>query len=204
MSAIDPALLSARELVRLFRRRALSPEEVAKACLARIERWNAETGAFTLVDAEGALEAARASEAHWRAGRPLRPIDGVPASVKDLNLMKWFSTRRGSRTTEGDPPDAVDSPQVARLREVGAVVLGETTTPEFGAKGVTDNPLGEVARNPWNTSRTVGGSSGGATVAAALGMGALHQGSDGGGSIRIPAGFTGIVDLEPTFGLVQT
>jgi len=204
VTATDPALFSAQELVRLFRRRALSPVEVAKACLERIERWNGEVGAFTLVDAEGALEAARASEARWREGRPLGPIDGVPASVKDLNLMKGFTTRRGSRTTEGDPPDAVDSPPVARLREAGVAILGKTTTPEFGWKGVTDNPLGEVARNPWDTSRTAGGSSGGAAVAAALGMGALHQGSDGGGSIRMPAGFTGIVGLKPTFGLVPT
>jgi len=204
VSTTDPALFSAQELARLFRRGALSPVEVTRACLARIERWNAAVGAFTLVDAEGALEAARASEARWREGRPLGPIDGVPATVKDLNLMKGFPTRRGSRTTEGAAPDSVDSPPVARLREAGAVILGKTTTPEFGWKGVTDNPLGEVARNPWDTSRTAGGSSGGAAVAAALGMGALHQGSDGGGSIRIPAGFTGIVGMKPTFGLVPT
>lgn len=204
MSATDPALFSATELVRHFRRRTLSPVEVARACQARIERLDREVGAFALVDAEGALEAARASEARWRAGRPLGPIDGVPATVKDLNLMKGFPTRRGSRTTEGVPPDAVDSPPVARLREAGAVFLGKTTTPEFGWKGVTDNPLGQIARNPWDTSRTAGGSSGGAAVAAALGMGALHQGSDGGGSIRMPGGFTGIVGLKPTFGLVPT
>lgn len=204
MAATDPALLSARELTRLYRRGALSPVEVARACLARIERFDREVGAFALVDAEGALEAARASEARWRAGRPLGPIDGVPATVKDLNLMKGFPTRRGSRTTEGAPPDAVDSPPVARLREAGAVILGKTTTPEFGWKGVTDNPLGQIARNPWDTSRTAGGSSGGAAVAAALGMGVLHQGSDGGGSIRMPGGFSGIVGLKPTFGLVPT
>lgn len=204
MTASDPALLSAVELVRHYRRGTLSPVEAAEACLARIGRLDGAVGAFALVDAEGALAAARAAEARWRAGRPLGPVDGVPATVKDLNLMRGHVTRRGSRTTEGNPPDAVDSPPVARLREGGAVILGKTTTPEFGWKGVTDNPLGQVARNPWDTSRTAGGSSGGAAVAAALGMGALHQGSDGGGSIRMPAGFTGIVGLKPSFGLVPT
>ena len=116
--------------------------------------------------------------------------------------MRGFPTRRGSRTTAGAAPDAEDAPATARLREAGAVLLGKTTTPELGWKAVTDNPLGEVARNPWDTSRTAGGSSGGAAVAAALGMGALHLGTDGGGSIRIPAAFCGIVGLKPTFGRV--
>ncbi len=204
MSATDPALFSARELGRLYRRGALSPVEVTRACLARIERWNAQVGAFTLVLADEALAAARESEARWRRGEPRSPIDGVPATIKDLNLLAGHPTRRGSRTTEGVAPDPVDSPPAARLREAGAPILGKTTTPEFGWKGVTDNPLGEIARNPWDTSRTAGGSSGGAAVAAALGMGVLHQGSDGGGSIRIPAGFTGIVGFKPTFGLVPT
>jgi aspartyl-tRNA(Asn)/glutamyl-tRNA(Gln) amidotransferase subunit A len=204
MPATDPALLSALELVGHFRRRTLSPVEAAEACLARIARLDAGLGAFARVDRDGARAAARAAEARWSAGRPLGPIDGVPATVKDLNLMRGLPTRRGSRTTEGNPPDAVDSPPVARLREAGAVILGKTTTPEFGWKGVTDNPLGEIARNPWDPSRTAGGSSGGAAVAAATGMGALHQGSDGGGSIRMPGGFTGIVGFKPTFGLVPT
>lgn len=204
MPATDPALFSAVELIRHYRRRTLSPVEVAEACFARIARLDPALGAFALVDAEGARRAARASEARWREGRPLGPIDGVPATVKDLNLMKGFPTRRGSRTTEGAPPDAVDSPPVARLREAGAVILGKTTTPEFGWKGVTDNPLGQIARNPWDPNKTAGGSSGGAAVAAATGMGALHQGSDGGGSIRMPGGFTGIVGFKPSFGLVPT
>jgi aspartyl-tRNA(Asn)/glutamyl-tRNA(Gln) amidotransferase subunit A len=126
----------------------------------------------------------------------------MPATVKDLVLTKGWTARRGSRTTAGQPPAQQDSPASARLREAGAVLLGSTSTPEFGWKGVTDNPLGQIARNPWNPALTPGGSSGGAAVAAALGMGALHVGTDGGGSIRIPSALSGIVGLKPTFGRV--
>lgn len=199
---MDPARVSAVELVGRYRRRDLSPVEVARACLARIERWNGMVGAFCVVDAEGALAQARASEERWRRDEPVGPLDGVPATIKDIVLMRGFPTRRGSRTTEGATPDVEDAPATARLREAGAVLLGKTTTPEFGWKAVTDNPPGEVARNPWDTALTAGGSSGGAAVAAALGMGALHLGTDGGGSIRIPASFCGIVGLKPTFGRV--
>ncbi|MEK0082486.1 amidase [Benzoatithermus flavus] len=202
MTTTDPALLSAAELLRLYRRKALSPVETAEACLARVRRWNGSMGAFTFVDEEGALAAARASAARWQRGEPCGPLDGVPTTVKDLVLVKGWTARRGSHSTEGQPPAAEDAPATARLREAGAVLLGSTTTPEFGWKAVTDNPLGEIARNPWNPALTPGGSSGGAAVAAALGMGALHLGTDGGGSIRIPAGLTGIVGLKPTFGRV--
>ncbi|MFO1067010.1 MAG: amidase [Geminicoccaceae bacterium] len=202
MTSTDLADVSATDLVRLYRRKAASPVEAARACLARIDRLNGRFGAFCLVDAEGALAGARAAEARWQAGAPLGPVDGVPTSIKDLHVVKGWPTRRGSRTTEGDPVGAEDAPAVGRLRAGGAVLLGKTTTPEFGWKGVTDNPLGEVARNPYDPSRTAGGSSGGAAVAAALGMGALHIGSDGGGSIRIPSGFSGIVGIKATFGRV--
>lgn len=204
MTATDLARLSAAELLNLYRRKAASPVEATRACLERIDQFNDKVGAYCLVDHEGALAAARASEARWQAGRPQGLLDGVPTSIKDLSLAAGWPTRRGSRTTDGAPPDTVDSPPVARLREHGAVFLGKTTTPEFGWKGVTDNPRGDVARNPWDVSRTAGGSSGGAAVAAALGMGALHTGSDGGGSIRMPAGFTGIVGIKPTFGRIPT
>ena len=136
------------------------------------------------------------------AGEPQGLLDGVPTSIKDIVLTRGWVARRGSHTTEGDPPAAADAPATARLREAGAVLLGSTTTPEFGWKGVTDNPLGHVGRNPWDVTRTSGGSSGGAGIAAALGMGALHVGTDGGGSIRIPSSFCGIVGLKPTFGRV--
>jgi len=194
--------LSASDLVRLYRKGRASPVEATRACLDRIARYDAAVGAFCLVDAVGALAAARASEARWAKGEPIGLVDGVPTTIKDILLWQGHPTRRGSRTTEGAPPDEEDAPCVARLKEHGAVFLGKTTTPEFGWKAVTDNPLGHVARNPWNTTLTAGGSSGGAAVAAALGMGALHLGTDGGGSIRVPAAFTGIAGLKPTFGRV--
>src|SRR4051794_30276158 len=200
MDATAPGLRSACDLLELYRRRELSPVEVAEDCLARIGRWNAAVGAFCVVDHEGAVAAAQASEARWARGEPCGPLDGVPATIKDIVLMRGFPTRRGSRATADAAPDAEDAPATARLREAGAVLLCKTTTPELGWEAVTDDPLGEVARNPWDTGRTAGGSSGGAAVAAALGMGALHLGTDGGGSIRIPAAFCGIVGLKPTFG----
>jgi aspartyl-tRNA(Asn)/glutamyl-tRNA(Gln) amidotransferase subunit A len=198
----DLADHAATELLQLYRQGRASPVEATRACLHRIGRLGSRFGAFCLVDEAAALAAARESEARWRAGTPLGLADGVPVTVKDLILARGWPTRRGSRTTEGDPPADEDAPAVARLRAQGAVILGKTTTPEFGWKAVTDNPLGEVARNPWNPAMTAGGSSGGAAVAAALGMGALHIGTDGGGSIRIPAGFSGIVGLKPTFGRI--
>ena len=202
MSANDPAVLSATELMLQYRRRTLSPVEVAKACLERIGRWNDTVHAFCLIDEEGALAAAQASESRWLKGEPCGLVDGVPATIKDLVLTRGWTLRRGSHTTAEHPPAVADAPATARLREGGAVLLGSTTTPEFGWKAVTDNPLGHIARNPWNIAMTPGGSSGGAAVAATLGMGALHIGTDGGGSIRIPAGFCGIVGLKPTFGRV--
>jgi aspartyl-tRNA(Asn)/glutamyl-tRNA(Gln) amidotransferase subunit A len=202
MAATDPATFSVAALLRHFRRKELSPVEVTRACLDRMARWNDSLHAFCLIDAEGALAAARESEVRWQSGEPRGLLDGVPATIKDLVLTRGWTARRGSHTTESHPPAAADAPATARLREAGAVLLGSTTTPEFGWKAVTDNPLGHVARNPWDTGRTPGGSSGGAAVAAALGMGALHIGTDGGGSIRIPSSFCGIVGLKPTFGRV--
>jgi aspartyl-tRNA(Asn)/glutamyl-tRNA(Gln) amidotransferase subunit A len=198
----DHATLPAADLLRLYRSKQLSPVEVVEAALARIERFDGDVNAFCLVDGEGALQAARESEARWQAGKPAGLLDGVPATIKDLVLTKGWPTRRGSKTIDPAGPWEEDAPVVARLREAGAVLLGKTTTPEFGWKGVTDNPLTGITRNPWNTGRTPGGSSGGAAVAAALGMGALHIGTDGGGSIRIPAGFTGIFGHKPSFGRV--
>jgi aspartyl-tRNA(Asn)/glutamyl-tRNA(Gln) amidotransferase subunit A len=196
------ARLSATELIREYRRGSLSPVEVTKAVLARIEECDGAVNAFRIVDGDRALAAAAESEARWRKGSPLGFVDGVPATIKDIVLTKGWSTLRGSRTVDPDQPWDDDAPCVARLREHGAVLLGKTTTPEFGWKGVTDSPLTGITRNPWNTDRTPGGSSGGAAVAAALGMGALHVGTDGGGSIRMPGGFTGIFGIKPTFGRV--
>jgi len=198
----DPADLSALQLRQLYRTGQLSPVESARAVLERIARFDPEVNAFCLVDEERAMAAARASEARWHKGAPCGLLDGVPATIKDLVLTRDWPTLRGSLAIAQGQPWPEDAPATARLREHGAVLIGKTTTPEFGWKAVTDCALTGITRNPWDTTRTPGGSSGGAAVAAALGMGALHVGSDGGGSIRIPAGFTGIFGLKPSFGRV--
>ncbi len=200
--ASEIADLTANELLSHYAAKTLSPVEAARAALDRIERCNPAVNAFRLVDEARAIEAARASEARWVRGEPQGLVDGVPCSIKDLVLTKGWSTLRGSLSVSPDQPWDEDAPCVARLLEHGAVLLGKTTTPEYGWKGVTDSPLTGITRNPWDLSKTPGGSSGGAAVAAALGMGALHIGTDGGGSIRIPASFTGIVGIKPTFGRV--
>jgi len=194
--------LTAVELLAGYREGAFSPVEATSAALDRIRSLDPRVNAFCLVDDDGALAAARASEQRWRSGEPRGELDGVPASVKDLLVTAGWPTRRGSRTTDPHAPADVDAPSVARLREANAVLLGKTTTPEFGWKGVTDSPLTGVTRNPWDHSRTSGGSSGGSAVAVALGMGALSLGTDGGGSVRIPAAFSGITGLKPTYGRV--
>jgi aspartyl-tRNA(Asn)/glutamyl-tRNA(Gln) amidotransferase subunit A len=196
------AKLPAAELVRRYRRKDLSPVEVTKAALSRIDACNKAVNAFCVIDADQALASAAASEARWMKGEPCGLVDGVPTTIKDVVLTKGWPTLRGSRTTDPDQPWDIDAPCTARLREHGAVLLGKTTTPEFGWKGVTDNLVSGITRNPWNTDRTPGGSSGGAAAAAALGMGALHIGTDGGGSIRIPSGFTGVFGHKPSFGRV--
>lgn len=198
----DLALMSATDLLAAYRAKTLSPVEATRAALDRIAQLDSRYNAFCLVDEEGALAAARESEGRWHRGEPLGLVDGVPATIKDLLLSKGWPTLRGSRTVRREQDWSEDAPSVARLREHGAVFLGKTTTPEFGWKGVTDNPLTGITRNPWDPEKTPGGSSGGAAVAAALGMGALHLGTDGGGSIRIPAAFSGIFGLKQTFGLV--
>jgi aspartyl-tRNA(Asn)/glutamyl-tRNA(Gln) amidotransferase subunit A len=196
------ALMPATELLRRYRDRSLSPVEATKAALARIDALNGKLNAYCLVDADSALKAARDSEARWQKGAPRGPLDGVTASIKDLILTTGWPTRRGSHAIDPKGPWTEDAPVTARLKEAGAVLLGKTTTPEFGWKGVTDSPLTGITRNPWNPDTTPGGSSGGAAVAAATGMGALHVGTDGGGSIRIPAGFTGIVGFKQNFARV--
>lgn len=198
----DLADCTAHELVRLYRHGHASPVEATQAVLARIERLNPTLGAYVLVDAESALTAARASEARWQAGRPLSAIDGVPASIKDLILTKGWPTLRGSKTIDPNQPWEVDAPATARLREAGAVLLGKTATPEFGCKGETNSPGGGFTRNPWKQAKTPGGSSGGAAAAVAAGLGPLAVGTDGAGSVRIPAAFCGNVGLKPSFGRV--
>jgi aspartyl-tRNA(Asn)/glutamyl-tRNA(Gln) amidotransferase subunit A len=198
----DLCALSATELLQLYRTRKASPVDATRAVLARIARLNPVLNCFCLVDEKSALASARASEARWRKGAPIGLVDGVPASIKDLLLTRGWPTLRGSRTVAAKGPWTDDAPVVARLREHGAVLVGKTTTPEFGWKGVTDNPLTGITRNPWNPKKTPGGSSGGSAAAVAAGMGPLTVGTDGGGSIRIPCAFTGLFGLKPSFGRV--
>jgi aspartyl-tRNA(Asn)/glutamyl-tRNA(Gln) amidotransferase subunit A len=198
----DITMLSATELLGLYRRRELSPVEATRAVLERIDAANAAVNAYCLVRGDEALAAARRSEQRWQAGQPAGRLDGIPVSVKDLLLTRDWPTRRGSLTIDEAGPWDADAPAVARLREHRAVLLGKTTTPEFGWKGVTDSPLTGVTRNPWDPARTSGGSSGGSAAAVASGLGPLSVGTDGAGSIRIPASFCGIVGLKPTQGRV--
>jgi aspartyl-tRNA(Asn)/glutamyl-tRNA(Gln) amidotransferase subunit A len=200
--ATDPTALSATELLRLYRTRQLSPVETTHAVFDRIALCEPAVNAFCLLDREQALRTAQASEARWQRGEPCGLLDGVPVTIKDLILTKGWPTLRGSLLIGRDQAWDEDAPATARLREHGAVLVGKTTTPEFGWKAVTDSALIGVTRNPWDHSRTPGGSSGGAAAACALGMGALHLGTDGGGSIRIPSSFTGVFGLKPSFGRV--
>ncbi len=197
----DLCSLTASELLRLYRGKAVSPVEVAGAVLRRIEEINPRLNAFNFV-APDALAAAKESEARWQRGEPKGLLDGVPVSIKDMILAKGWPTLRGSKTVDPKGPWNDDAPAVARLREAGAVLVGKTTTPEFSWKGVTDSPLTGITRNPWNPGKTPGGSSGGAAAALASGMGPLALGTDGGGSIRIPCSFTGLFGIKPSFGRV--
>ncbi len=189
------------KLSRLFSEGELSPVDATKAALARIEACNAEVNAYCHVAEESALAAAKAAEQRWLNKQPLSPIDGVPSSIKDLTKVAGMPIRSGSLTSS-DELATEDAPFSARMREAGAVILGKTTTPEFGWKGVTDSRMTGITTNPWDTGKTSGGSSGGAAAAAALNMGVLHQGSDAGGSIRIPGGFCGVFGIKPTFGYI--
>ncbi|GAC67267.1 amidase [Gordonia soli] len=203
MDDVAPRWLSAGDLVAGYADGSLSPVAVAQEHLAAIADDDPAINSYCLVDEESATAAARESEQRYAAGVPLGPLDGVPVSVKDLLLTRGWPTLRGSELiAPTDDEWAVDAPAVARLREAGAVLLGKVTTPEFGWKGVTDSLRCGVTRNPWNTDRTAGGSSGGSAAAVAAGLSTLSIGTDGGGSVRIPAGFCGIVGLKPTFGRV--
>src|SRR3954451_5338921 len=194
--------LSATELVAAFRVRERSPVEEATAALERIEAHEARVNAFCLVDADAALVEARASEARWARGEPAGPLDGVPVAIKDLLVTRGWPTLRGSRAIDPSGPWEDDAPTVAALRRAGAVLPGKTTTPELGWKGVTDSALGGITRNPWDTARTPGGSSGGSAAAISAGVVTPALGTDGGGSIRIPCAFCGLPGLKPTFGRV--
>jgi aspartyl-tRNA(Asn)/glutamyl-tRNA(Gln) amidotransferase subunit A len=180
----------------------VSPVEVASVLLDRIEQLDPYVNAFVFIDRTSTLAAAALSEQRWRRGAPLSALDGVPVTIKDLIAVRGWPLVRGSLALRDTAPPAEDAPAVARLREAGAVLLGKTATAEAGCKIVTRSPAHGVTRNPYDLARTPGGSSGGAAAALALGLGPLALGSDGAGSIRIPAAWTGLFGLKPSFGRV--
>jgi aspartyl-tRNA(Asn)/glutamyl-tRNA(Gln) amidotransferase subunit A len=193
--------LSAREMVRRFAKRELSPVDMLEAALAQLHRVNPDLNAVCLLDeAQGRRMAAESAE-RWRRGAPCGPLDGVPVAIKDTGHVAGWPTRIGSHSTP-TAPSVEDTPGIARLREAGAVFFCKTTTPEFGWKGLADSPLTGITRNPWDISRTPGGSSGGSAALVAAGVVPLATGGDGGGSLRIPAAFSGVFGLKPSHGVV--
>jgi aspartyl-tRNA(Asn)/glutamyl-tRNA(Gln) amidotransferase subunit A len=170
--------------------------------LDRVERLNSRVNAVVHLDREKTLEMARAAERRYVSGNVLSPLDGVPVTIKDLSSIAGWPRRRGSLAFDGLSPCAEDASCVARLREAGAVFLGKTATPDSGCKVVTRSAVHGVTLNPYDLTKTPGGSSGGAAAALAMGFGPLAVGSDGAGSIRIPASLTNVFGLKPGFGRV--
>jgi Asp-tRNA(Asn)/Glu-tRNA(Gln) amidotransferase A subunit family amidase len=197
----DIRFLSARELVRLIGTKKLSPLELMEETLRRIDAINPILNAFISVRAEEALSEARLMTEQLTSNRKLRPFQGIPIGVKDLEDVKGMITSFGSVPYKNNVAQN-DSIQVARLKEAGAIVVGKTNTPEFGFTGFTKNLLYGVTRNPWNIERTPGGSSGGSAAAVAGGMVPVATGSDAGGSIRIPASYSGCFGLKTSFGRI--
>jgi len=193
--------MPAVDMAQAIRTRKLSPVEVIDAVLSRTERLNPKINAYCTLLAENARKQAQEAEAQVMKGDKLGPLHGVPISIKDLTYTKGVRTTSGSKMYENFIPDN-DAIIVERLKEAGAIMLGKTNTPEFGFMGITDNKLFGPTRNPWNLERHAGGSSGGAAAAVAAGLGPISQGSDGGGSIRIPSSFCGVFGIKPSFGRV--
>jgi Asp-tRNA(Asn)/Glu-tRNA(Gln) amidotransferase A subunit family amidase len=201
MSETDLNALSALDLARLIRTRKVSPVEVVDASLARIEAINPALNAFCFVYAEEAREQARAAERRASAGAKLGTLHGVPIAIKDLTKTKGKRTTQGSKVFEHWVPTE-DAVVVERLLGAGAILVGKTTTPEFAYSSFTESPLWGITRNPWNPERTSGGSSGGSGVAVATGCVPLAEGSDAGGSVRLPAVWCGTVGLKPSVGRI--
>lgn len=193
---------TAVEMAAGFGAKDFNPVDVLHACLAQADRLDPAINALVLVDPAGAQTQAQASAHRWATGAALGPLDGVPVLIKDILLTMGQPTLRGSWTVDAKGPWPDDAPCVARLREAGAVLMARTTSPEIGWKGVTDSPRHGITRNPWDLTKTPGGSSGGASAALAAGYAPLALGTDGGGSIRIPASFAGVFGLKPSFGRV--
>ena len=184
-----------------YRAKELSPVEVTFAVLTRIQSWERQLNAMYIIDAEGALAQALASETRWREGRPLSPLDGVPITIKDLIATRGVPVPVGTAAADFTPA-AVDQPPAARVREAGCVILGKTTMPDFGMLASGVSSLHGITRNPWNTQRNTSGSSSGAGAAIAAGYGPLALGTDIGGSVRLPAAYNGIFALKPSLGRI--
>ena len=193
--------LPATELVARYRDRSLSPVEVAHAVLDRIAVWEPQLCATYALDAEGALAAARDSEARWLKGTPLGPIDGVPSMIKENIATRGTPVPLGSAATTLVPA-ADDAPPAARMRESGAVIFGKTTMPDYGMLSSGLSSFHPLTRNPWDLTKGPGGSSAGAGAAVAAGYGPLHVGTDIGGSVRLPAAWCGIFTLKPSLGRI--
>jgi len=194
--------LTAEQLSAAYGGGELSPVDVTRAALARIERWEKRINAMYRVDAEGALEQARASEARWRAGSARSPLDGVPVTIKENLYTRGDPAPIGTRANADAPPQAADAPPAARVREAGCVILGKTTMPDFGMLSSGLSSLHGITRNPWRLDRNPSGSSSGAAAAAVAGYAPLHVGTDIGGSVRLPATHCGLFALKPSFGRV--
>jgi amidase len=198
---LDLCYLPATEAIAKFKSRELSPVDLTKALIKRTEEANPKLNALTYTFFDEALKAARGAEAKYKktkGSRP-RPLEGVCVSIKDFHSVKGRITTYGSKAYEGFKPDQT-APTVDRLFKAGAILLARTTTPEFAHSGITKSPLWGITRNPWGTKYTPGGSSGGASASIAAGMTTIADGTDGGGSCRIPASFGGCVGYKPPFG----
>ena len=193
---------SAAELSAAYSRGELSPLEVTRALLERIEAWEPRINAMYRLQRDGALEQARASEARWRGGRPLSALDGVPLTIKENIYTRGDPAPIGTRANEEAPSQSADAPPAARVREAGCVILGKTTMPDFGMLSSGVSSLHGITRNPWRLDRNPSGSSSGAGAAAAAGYAPLHLGTDIGGSVRLPATHCGLFGLKPSLGRV--
>ena len=203
MSNLDITFATARQLRQWIAGKEVSPVEVVSHFLERIEALNPQLNAFLTVCADEALADARRAEEETLRGEERGPLHGLPTPIKDLSRTAGVRTTRGSLIYKDDVPET-DDIVVARIKAAGGIVIGKTNTPEFGHRGTTENLLGEPGRNPWDTSRTPGGSSGGSAAAVASGLSPIAQGSDGGGSIRVPANFCGVYGLKPSRGRVPS
>jgi Asp-tRNA(Asn)/Glu-tRNA(Gln) amidotransferase A subunit family amidase len=198
---MQPFELSAIALLEAYKSGALSPLEAMRSVLDRVARFEPHISATYLLSPERALVEAKASEERWRRGAPIGPLDGVPATVKDNIATKGDPVPVGTAASDMALA-AADAPPAARLREAGAILFSKTTMPDYGMLSSGLSSFHKLARNPWNVARNPGGSSAGAGAAAAAGYGPLHVGTDIGGSIRLPAGWCGLIGLKPSAGRV--